>query len=190
VGTIIQDDLAIPTKMFAKNISTDMFPWYFNNHSTRDGLWFMQHTVIKRHDENDDPIINSPIWGDIKNIFDHFCRQNDLTYEKIMRCSINQTHSVGEFSQSDPHIDHMEPHNVFLLYLNNCDGDTIIYEKTYSEVGQETIMFGSEQYNGLNELGRFSPKLGKAVCFNGDHYHANQFCKDDQRRIVCVITFR
>jgi len=84
----------------------------------------------------------------------------------------------------------MEPHNVFLLYLNDCDGDTIIYDKTYSEVGRELITLGSDQHNELKELGRFSPKLGKAICFNGDHYHANEFCNTDQRRVVCVITFK
>ena len=150
----------------------------------------MQHTVIKRYDGEKDYVVNSPVWGDIKNIFDHFCRQNKITYETILRCSINQTHNMNDFSQSDPHVDHMEPHNVFLLYLNDCDGDTIVYDGAYSEIGKEQIMAGSDDFDELNELGRFSPKMGTAICFNGDHYHANEFCRANERRIVSVLTFK
>jgi len=68
----------------------------------------------------------------------------------------------------DPHIDMPERHLVFLYYVNDSDGDTIIYKDKKS----------------LEIKKKVKPKQGRMVIFNGEYWHSgSQPTKD----IRCII---
>lgn len=74
------------------------------------------------------------------------------------------------------HRDMETPHWTAVYYLNDCDGSTVIFRET------ET----AEKYYPLHKS---EPKKGKAVVFDGMHYHASTCPKVFNKRIACTINF-
>ena len=82
------------------------------------------------------------------------------------------------------HIDLVFPHTVFLYYINDSDGDTIILDKLHNEGDP---FFLENDYDFSNDkVERVSPKKGRVVVFNGFQYHAAGIPKKDPR---CVLNF-
>lgn len=85
-----------------------------------------------------------------------------------------------------PHIDNPLPHIVALYYVNDSDGDTIIFDHCYE--------YGKQNFYDLSPMDaetmpiekRITPQKGKLVFFNGAHYHASSQPTIGPR---CVINF-
>lgn len=88
----------------------------------------------------------------------------------------------GEVHVNHPHIDMNDPHLVCLYYVNDSDGDTIIYNETADDIqnlpGLDTSMLTIKQ--------AITPKKGRVVLFNGRRYHSSSTPTTDKR---CVINF-
>jgi len=82
------------------------------------------------------------------------------------------------------HTDVVFPHIVFLYYVNDSDGDTIILDKLYNEGDP---FFLDKDYDFSNDIvEKVSPKKGRVVVFNGFQYHAAGIPQKDPR---CVLNF-
>ena len=85
-----------------------------------------------------------------------------------------------------PHVDNPLPHTVALYYVNDSDGDTILFKHQYR--------YGIQHFQDLSPLDpenmtiekRITPKKGRLVFFNGAHYHASSQPTVGPR---CVINF-
>jgi len=167
------------------------FPWYFHSASSSSKFPFMAHVVVSRQTEDDTPLLitghNSPLYEEISEEADRFCDEWDIEFNQILRCSINSVFANPAYPQSDPHVDYTTPHNVLLFYLNDSIGDTIVYEEKCLD-GVTNVMY-LEDNPQLTVAHRITPEAGKAVCFDGAHYHANEWPRSDERRIVCVVCF-
>ena len=82
---------------------------------------------------------------------------------------------------NNPHVDLIFPHLVCLYYVNDCDGDTIIYNETSDQVIEEAIP--STNFSIYKTV---SPKKGRVVLFNGKYYHSSSKPTIDRR---CIINF-
>ena len=74
------------------------------------------------------------------------------------------------------HVDNFNPHTVLLYYVNDSDGDTFLFDKTYSQVPKEAY----DTDGRLNQskvdfklLKRVTPKKGRLVVFNGLRFHSS-----------------
>lgn len=85
-----------------------------------------------------------------------------------------------------PHIDNPLPHIVALYYVNDSDGDTIIFDKKYQYGIQNFYDLEAIDPENIPILEKISPKKGKLVFFNGAHYHASSQPTAGPR---CVINF-
>jgi len=90
-----------------------------------------------------------------------------------------------------PHIDSDSPHQTALLYMNDSDGSTIIYDQQYSN----TVDCNSTEYynkikNELTVMEIVQPIANRMVLFNGLHYHCGTTPKDTARRVVININYR
>lgn len=63
----------------------------------------------------------------------------------------------------NPHTDLTTPHMTAIYYVNDCDGDTVIYDKMYDDPGS---MWTEVQAT-------VTPKKGRLVVFNGKYLHAS-----------------
>jgi hypothetical protein len=109
-----------------------------------------------------------------------FCNKHDILVYGITRCKINVTFPDSESNVEDtqaPHVDHSWPHYVFLYYVNEADGDTILYNEEYSKDDVH-----------LTEMERVSPKAGRAILFDGLNYHS-PLAPTKGYRVVINLTF-
>lgn len=76
-----------------------------------------------------------------------------------------------------PHIDLGMDHLVCLYYVNDTDGDTFIFDKKRGD---------DKPLDNLQVVKQVTPKQGRCLLFNGNHYHASSGPTLDIR---CIINF-
>ena len=104
----------------------------------------------------------------------------------------------GMFLRSDknyihpPHVDHDIDHLTAILYLNDSDGETIIYkEKFDSSLGLDARDYlHTKLQNNVTEDFRVTPKANRMVIFDGLTYHSSSSPVNTDRRIAMNCNFR
>ena len=178
-------------KIVNEYILSSHLPWYYQPAATKNRFPFFSHTIIKRlcDTNKEQPIPNSNIFTFFNQIFMRFCKNHNIKVKKITRACLNLIYPYynNKYLTSDPHIDHEFKHKIFMIYLNTVSGDTIIYDKKYQYKKQSFYI--EKIKKSFNILKLIKPEIGKCVCWNGEYYHAASFPKEENRRIVLVITF-
>ncbi len=94
---------------------------------------------------------------------------------EVLRAKLNLqtqfTNNKPHFHNT-PHIDAHYKHNVFMLYLNDSDGDTVFVD------------------DNKNIIKRVTPKANRVVVFNGMNYHAGSHPYQSNKRIVLNVNFK
>ena len=75
-----------------------------------------------------------------------------------------------------PHIDISEPHTACIIYVNDTDGDTVIYDHK-----QEWAQSYPEN---LPIKRTIAPKAGRMVLFDGSYVHTGHSPSEHQTRIL------
>ena len=94
-------------------------------------------------------------------------------------------HTLDKFNP--PHVDIMttDPFKTFVYYVDDSDGDTVIFDKLYEGGPNHTLVMKNQP--DLKTLFRSTPKKGEGVYFDGRLYHAgNSPVKYTSR---CIINF-
>jgi len=73
------------------------------------------------------------------------------------------------------HVDFVIPHTASVFYVNESDGDTILYNVKIDDVAN---------YKDLKEYGRVSPKANRLVLFDGDTLHTGCSPTKHKSRII------
>lgn len=118
-----------------------------------------------------------------KYVLDSYCQKTGESYEQIIRMKINNTIEQRKNTTivNSPHVDWDFPHKTLVYYINECDGDTILFNEHYVQ-----------QENGMIELSlnsRIQPKMGRAICFDGLTYHATSNPINSSQRLILNINF-
>ena len=79
-----------------------------------------------------------------------------------------------------PHVDSDVDHMVVLYYVNDSDGDTVIYENKFE--GYDKV----PTFDKLKEKKRITPKSGRVLLFNGKHWHTS--CQPEHN-VRCVVNY-
>ena len=114
----------------------------------------------------------------------------DVKYLIRLRC--------GMFLKSDknhihpPHVDHDFDHLTAILYLNDSDGETIIYKEKYdSSFGLDARDYlQMKLHNNVTEDFRVMPKANRMVIFDGLTYHSSSSPVNTNRRIAMNCNFK
>lgn len=167
-----------------QSVLSNNFPWYYVPVATTDKFQCFSHVLIHRYDHVKEEFIeNSSITSFFIKILKRFCKKHKIKINKITRGTINLTSHHNEYQSGDPHVDHQFKHKSFIIYLNDAVGDTIIYDKKYN--GKELLDINEK----LKIFKKVTPEIGKAICWDGEHYHAASYPKEGKRRVVLVMTF-
>lgn len=83
-----------------------------------------------------------------------------------------------------PHIDNYTPHLVAIYYVNDCDGDTFIFDQKLDILSEDRDKEIIENNNWTIKT-QISPKKGRLLVFDGRYYHASSYTKNSYYR--CVI---
>jgi hypothetical protein len=98
-----------------------------------------------------------------KFIIDKFCLKHGLEYSSLGRVKLNVTPHTYEEGTLYPHVDKNEPHLIFLYYVHDSDGDTVLYNETFNGVFVEPP---------LTVMHSITPKRGAAFVVDGRHFHS------------------
>lgn len=155
--------------------------FYYCPSSTSPRFPQLSHVLLARGENT----MRSPMYEYFeKHVFD-FLKRKNIKHGKVMRACLNLQYAHS-FPHTDPHVDLFVDHYVVILYLSDCDGDTIVYEDVYDESKNSVLLVENipSEYP-IKEL--ISPEKGKIICFDGKHYHANYFPSIGKLRLVCVF---
>lgn len=151
------------------------FPWFFvndialedNSNQRRPG--FNHYFKIKGK-------VNSEGFDFVKQVsqkVNEKLKNNLLEYHvrSFLQLPLNKdflsNNSKTPHLEDTPHLDLLIPHTVYLYYINDCDGDTIIYD--YKSKHKDDIPV----YEDLKILKRVTPKKGRVVVFDGMYWHSS-----------------
>ena len=88
-----------------------------------------------------------------------------------------------------PHIDYPFEHKTGLLYINDSDGDTILYQNRY-DVNMDKTDYDYKIRNEQKEtITTFTPEENKLVLFDGLLYHSSSSPTTTDRRIVVNFNY-
>lgn len=122
---------------------------------------------------------------DAERVLYKFCKKNNIEVIDVFRIKANLIPKQNDYLQTNmPHVDnvidiipeHTEgEHYVFLYYVNDSDGPTVIFNEKYN--GEKKDIFSIKQ--------KINPVAGRGILFNADQYHASSIPKKTNLR--CVI---
>lgn len=116
------------------------------------------------------------------------------TIRELLRIRVGfLTPSLSEDNYNTPHLDFTVPHTTVCYYVNDSDGDTIVFDKTVVDMNVDTITESTiKEYVDVSEFtvsGRCSPKKGRICKFDGYRFHASSKPKLNERRLVITINY-
>lgn len=167
------------------NYVTDInFPWYFMEDATTEIINTPNVSTPsfgnliywdKNPNHHPDIEIFKPMLAMIEEKF-------DLTIENLLRVRLGfllntkYTLSSMPYRHNQPHRDYDQEHYVAVYYVNEADGETVIFNETEA----------ADKYYPMHKC---MPEKGKMLLFNGWHYHASTCPKVFTKRIALTINF-
>ena len=106
----------------------------------------------------------------------NFKRKDCLQVRSFLQLPLN----LKNRSLDAPHVDADVDHMVVLYYVNDSDGDTVIYENLFEGYDKVPLL------KDLKEKKRVTPKAGRVVLFNGKHWHTS--CQPEHN-VRCVVNY-
>ena len=96
--------------------------------------------------------------------------------------------------QNAPHVDFNMPHKTACYYVNDSDGDTVVFNNTIHDISVKEISDATVgeyvQTASFAELGRCAPVKNTLCVFDGARFHASTYPKVTAKRIVITINYQ
>ena len=159
------------------------FPWHYisditdsDHESTFQGRYGFTHQYVTPEDG-----IVSKFHNLFFGLIQNSCKKLKIKEIDVLngRSFLQTPTNIPKDKVDSPHVDLIVPHFVMLYYVNDSDGDTLIYnEKTKFAACYPD----SEMKFTLKK--KVSPKQGRVVLFNGIYWHTAQQPNNNLRCIV------
>jgi hypothetical protein len=168
----IQDFSTISAAVFNSEL-----PWYYSPHSAyhTEPVSTAQHTGSFGHllYAEEDGSANST---EFERYILEVLKSQIPGVNNILRVRLGMHVPSGGISTINAaHIDRETPHKVALLYLNNSDGDTLIYTEKYDfNSSLSSFEYRREKLpRDLTVEARVTPSSNKLIIFEGSTYHSS-----------------
>lgn len=95
------------------------------------------------------------------------------------------------YQYNRPHVDFVWPHYTACYYVNDSDGDTVVFDQNLNNVSNHDD-HSIQNYVSSTEFtvaGRASPQKGRVCLFNGANFHSSTKPKLHDRRVVITMNF-
>jgi hypothetical protein len=104
-----------------------------------------------------------------------------------MRANLTLNAAGSSLQHHLPHIDTWRPHWVAIYYVNDSDGDTIIFNETNDTYNSGQTDINKSLSNNFTIKRRVTPKKGKVLIFEGKYYHTSSWPTVNKCRSVINI---
>lgn len=178
-------------------LTSDRMAWYFRlepgrtvsvlGASTQEANYSgFTNTVFHFEDPSPAP---SPVTALLLPVLLMFCERTQRPFNRLLRIRLGLYPRIMADATHHPHVDFYFPHYNALYYVNDADGDTVLYQETFDEVPKSMLP-------GYLREGRFtfgkkvSPKKGRMLGFEGKQYHASMHPMQATHRIAIAFSFQ
>lgn len=192
---IIELENAIPRTyqdLVESELGSSQMLWTYQEESAQAGAAFARSYGGFSHVAylaNDSEPSASPMSSLLLPILFVFCEKAKIDFNALLRIRIGLfTRTPGEVSHHNPHVDFTQPHFTAVYYVNDSDGDTVVFNETIDDISVERCATFANQ-GGFTLAGAVPPKKGKIMCFDGRHYHASSYPSRAARRIAVTFNF-
>ena len=191
------DDLIL-----AKNLKSTkrLVPWYYTPETTSNRFPQFSHPMFGR----DDMRPSSKYFDFFYEIVDRTFKSEGIEYNGCIRACLNATwHIPGYKFGCDPHVDNYENHYSTILYLNEVEGNTVLFDAEHKQDGGDVISVGDHDYkldggtldyddvdwenNPIPIKHEVVPEFGKILIFNGKYLHALRPTSPGNLRMISVF---
>jgi 2OG-Fe(II) oxygenase superfamily len=107
-----------------------------------------------------------------------------------VRCILNT--AADENYEFGTHIDLQQPHRTALIYLNDSDGDTIVYNERFSPTltaFNGNLQIDDDTLPDLSIRQAVTPKANRMVIFDGHLYHSGRTPTTVSRRVAINVNY-
>lgn len=187
-------DNAFPADVFKKlqdEILAFSFPWHYGRRvSPDDGADKNPYMVGWVHTVADlglETKYSQELYDEISNAV--FATIDGIGEIGRIRLICNTTSEQAFVTH--PHVDFDYAHQTALLYVNDSDGPTVLYNEKYNPA----LGIGSqEKYKSIKDRltvgATIEPKENRLIVFNGLHYHSGTLPVTSARRVVMNINYK
>ena len=120
-----------------------------------------------------------------KMVYDLLMKMRKISpYKNIYRSRLDLTLHTGESKLGDIHVDQSNPffpHYATIFYVNDSDGNTVIYNEQYEE--------GKGIPEKLTIQREVEPKANRMLLFNGKYYHTGHSPINHNTRVLINTDF-
>jgi len=182
-------------------------PWYWHEKIT----FYSDHVYADPNSEFDDPKISDAF------AFSHLCFDDtaggpksqyyeffspilrflefklNIRVTELLRLRLRLStqypgHTLEKYNP--PHVDIMstDSFKTFVYYVDDSDGDTVVFDKKYDNGINHTLLLKNEL--NLRPLIRSAPKKGEGVYFDGRYYHSGNSPVNHRSRYIVNFDFK
>jgi hypothetical protein len=167
------------------------FPWFFGENVSLDPkdaalindpfaveTWGFHHSVFEREWN-----VKSFTYEYLEPLFQQINKEFGFIQNHLIRARLSlkfQKHGFTTDNYNIPHVDYFYPHETFIFYLNDSDGDTRIFNEWSTHSSTNNI-----RPSTFTPQSRITPKANRLVWINGLQYHtASNPINSSKRAII------
>lgn len=184
----------VPLSLFNKIkniIESETFPWYYVPTTAYTGD--LSSSVETLHNGSFHHTIhdNNALYECLEDYLLCAMDASEIKLNTLHRIRIGMIPVSARNTINPPHVDYPFPHSVALLYLNNADGNTFLYNEKYdTESKKDILTYYQEDLNSnVTVMTSVTPQENKLVLFDGLHYHSSSAPVTTKRRITVNYVF-
>jgi hypothetical protein len=180
---------------YADDIESDLthlhFDWHYVRDVTYQGYGNNGGFVNLAYDLGKEPSQWFPF---VKPLVYMIEEASGYAMEKLLRVRIGllTPEFRTDYEHNTPHVDFLMPHRTACYYVNDSDGDTILFDQELTEMGSQIDDATIKSFTENTEFTtseRCSPKKNRLCIFDGYRFHASTRPKDHDRRIVITVNY-
>ncbi len=173
-----------------KEIMSDGFSWFYTgttlgantNSSDKFNYSFFHNAYY--HDDG-----YSPIGKKIEHAILDCLNYMKLPITKMLRIRLGLVTITENTVVHTPHVDFPFEHKTGLLYINDSDGDTILYQDHYDTTIDKTESDNNVRNKEKEIITTITPEANKLVIFDGLIYHSSSSPTMIDRRVVINFNY-
>jgi hypothetical protein len=168
-------------------------PWFFIENTAYSSLEdkFNLHDYSFQHISKINSQSNSYIADFSEMIVSSILDNANIEFNEIFKIRFGLITNTGNNLIHDPHVDLLHPHRTGLFYLDDADGETIIYHEKYD------YSYDIPSYDYYRDVlnkkvsiqQNIVPQKNKFICFDGAHYHSSSAPQKHNKRVVLSFCF-
>lgn len=178
---------------YADQIEADLmsreFAWHYIDDVTNENYGSNAGFVHVVYEHNG---IISQWYPFIKPLVYSIAAANGKPVETLLRIRVGCLLKSNRVEHNTPHLDLMWPHTTACYYVNNSDGNTILFNQTKEDIGDtvnELELHNYVQYTEFTTAAESIPKKNSVCVFNGARFHASSNPEETDRRLVITVNY-